>query len=363
MAAAIRLAARGCYTTRPNPNVGCIVASSVQQIVGRGYHAVAGQPHAEVHALQQAGSQARGGTIYVTLEPCCHQGKTPPCVDAILAAGITRVVCASEDPNPRVAGQGIGKLRAAGLTVEVGLLAESALQLNRGFFKRMQSGRPFITSKSAMSFDGCTAMASGESKWITGELARVDVQALRARHAAIMTGIGTVLHDDPQLTVRGLPQGQSLPDRFQQPLRVVIDARLDIPLDARILLAPGECVIYTQVEAAHPKLEPLAELGIDVVRLPAATTRIPLVDVYADLASREINEVLIEAGPTLTGQLIEQHLVDEMIVYVAPHLMGSGGRRLFNLAGISQMSERVALKIIESRMVGQDMRFTIQLRD
>lgn len=350
MVRALRLAERGLYTTDPNPRVGCVLVRD-GEIVGEGWHERAGGPHAEIRALTQAGERARGATAYVTLEPCCHHGRTPPCSDALIRAGVTRVVAAMADPNPRVAGQGLAQLAAAGMAVESGVLQAQAEALNPGFIMRMRRGRPFVRCKLAMSLDGRTAMASGESKWITAEAARHDVQHLRARSSAIMTGIGTVLADDPSLTVR--LEGVDT----RQPLRVVVDSRLRIPPKARLLDAPGRTMIAT---AAQEPLRDAALIrdNVSIMARPAPQGGVDLSAVMAYLAEQEVNEVLVEAGPTLSGALLQAELIDELIIYMAPHLMGGAARGLFHLPELVSMDQRIGLEILDIRAVGRDWRIT-----
>jgi len=349
MAQAIRLAARGLYTTDPNPRVGCVIVHG-QQVIGEGWHERAGEAHAEVHALHQAGERARGATAYVSLEPCCHHGRTPPCSDALIAAGVARVVIAMGDPNPRVTGKGIRQLQEAGIQVESGLLAAQAAELNPGFICRMQKHRPYVRNKLAMSLDGRTAMASGESKWITADAARQDVQRLRARSSAIMTGIGTVLADDPALSVR-------LPKTERQPLRVIIDPHLSTPTDARVLQQAGRTLIMTA--SADPDLQDgLREAGAEVMEVAGDGLVIDLRAVLEKLAELEVNEVLLETGATLSGAMMQAGLIDEMVIYMAPILMGDGARGLYRLPEIRDMADRIELDIRELRVVGRDLRIT-----
>lgn len=353
MVRALRLAERGLYTTDPNPRVGCVLVRD-GEIVGEGWHERAGGPHAEIRALAQSGERARGATAYVTLEPCCHHGRTPPCSDALIRAGVARVVVAMADPNPRVAGQGLAQLAAAGIAVESGVLRTQAEALNPGFIMRMRRGRPFVRCKLAMSLDGRTAMASGESKWITAEAARHDVQHLRARSSAIMAGIGTVLADDPSLTVR--LEGVDT----RQPLRVVVDSRLRIPSKARLLDAPGRTLIATASQ------EPLRDAAlirdnVSIIVRPASQGGVDLPAVMAYLADQEINEVLVEAGPTLNGALLQAELIDELIIYMAPHLMGDAARGLFYLPELVSMDQRIGLEILDIRAVGRDWRITAKV--
>lgn len=349
MARAIKLARRGMYTTHPNPRVGCVLVVD-GSIVGEGWHQRAGEPHAEILALNEAGEKSKGATAYVTLEPCCHQGRTPPCTDALVAAGVVRVVAAMQDPNPQVAGNGLQALASAGIEISVGLLQAESESLNAGFIKRMISGRPFVRLKQAISLDGRTAMGSGESKWISGEAARADVQRLRAQSAAIMTGSGTVLSDDPSLNVRDMDIGR-------QPLRIVVDSNLSMPETAKLLSLEGETLIVTSSEDAD-RASVFLKQGAEVLRLPNGTGKVDLLALMEHLASREINEVLVEAGTVLSGSLLSMGLVDELIVYLAPHLMGNSARGMFNLPSIDKMDDRITLQIIDVTAVGADWRIT-----
>lgn len=355
MSQALTLARRGLYSTHPNPRVGCVLVRD-GQVVGEGWHQRAGEPHAEVYALREAGNLARGATAYVTLEPCSHHGRTPPCADALIAAGVARVVVAMEDPNPKVSGQGVARLREAGMDVACGLMQSEAEALNPGFIKRMRRGLPYLRCKMAVSLDGRTAMASGESKWITGAYARQDVQRLRAQSAAILTGIGTVLADDPMLTVR--PEQWSADEREQvaslpQPMRVVLDRLLRMPAEASLLKQAGQTRIYTMVHT-EPKLSQLRRLGAEVVVLDS----VDLEGVMKSLALDGVNEILVEAGATLNGALLDARLVDEVIIYLAPHLMGDQGQGMFHLPGVQAMAHRLALSITDVRAVGADWRIT-----
>lgn len=354
MAEALELAERGRYDTLPNPRVGCVLVRD-HEVVGRGWTQPTGGPHAEIEALAVAGTQARGATAYVTLEPCAHHGRTPPCADALVDAGVARVVVAVEDPNPRVAGKGIARLAAAGVATAVGLEVERAEAINAGFFQRMRSGRPRVTVKLAASLDGRTAMASGESKWITGAAARADVHRLRAEAGAILTGAGTVLADDPALTVRDFP----LPAGRRQPLRVVIDSDCRTPPDAKLLAPPQSALIVCGC-ATPVACERLAAAGAQVIAQPAADGGVDLHAVLALLGEREINDVLVEAGATLSGALLRAGLVDELVVYVAPHLMGDAARPLLVLPGLDAMSERRALEWVDVRRVGADLRLRLR---
>lgn len=357
MARAIQLAERGRFSTDPNPRVGCLIVKD-GSVMGTGWHRRAGEAHAERHALIEAGPQARGATAYITLEPCCHQGRTPPCTDGLLEAGIARVVCAMVDPNPLVAGRGLRILAEAGVQVETGVLREQARGLNPGFLLRMEQGRPHVRCKLAASLDGRTAMASGESRWITGEAARLDVQRLRAGSSAVVTGIGTLLADDPslnvRLTARDLP-GMEPGEVVRQPLRVILDSRWRTPLDARILTHPGETLVVGCREDG-PRMAALQRAGAQLYQAPERDGRVDLAAVLGELARREINEVLLEAGPTLAGSALRGDLVDELVLYLAPHLMGDEARGLFHLPGLARMHERLALTLLEVRAVGQDLR-------
>ncbi|MEJ2060423.1 MAG: bifunctional diaminohydroxyphosphoribosylaminopyrimidine deaminase/5-amino-6-(5-phosphoribosylamino)uracil reductase RibD [Gammaproteobacteria bacterium] len=356
MARALELARRGWYTTHPNPRVGCVIVNN-GDIVGEGFHERTGEPHAEIHALQAAGDRARGGTAYVTLEPCSHHGRTPPCADALVAAGVARVVVGMRDPNPRVAGEGLERLQAAGIATRAGVLEAQARALNPGFCKRMESGRPWVRVKLAASLDGRTALASGESQWITGEAARRDVQRLRAQSSAVLTGSGTVLADDPSLNVRLSAAELDHAGEVRQPLRVVLDPRPVMGPEAKILSLPGTTLVYTRPEYAQAA-DALAAAGAGVVETPGAEDALDLAAVLQDLARREVNEVHVEAGAHLSGAFVQAGLVDELVIYLAPHLMGDGGRGLFHLPLIERMQDRIALRIQDIRAVGDDWRIT-----
>ncbi|HHH35503.1 MAG TPA: bifunctional diaminohydroxyphosphoribosylaminopyrimidine deaminase/5-amino-6-(5-phosphoribosylamino)uracil reductase RibD [Gammaproteobacteria bacterium] len=353
MGHALRLAQRGLYTTDPNPRVGCVLVRD-DKVVGEGWHRRAGGDHAEVAALRQAGEAARGATAYVTLEPCCHHGRTPPCTEALLRAGVVRVVAAMVDPNPQMAGQGLAALEAAGVETTSGLCAAQAAALNPGYVLRMERGWPLVRCKLAMTLDGRTATAAGESRWITSAEARRDVQRLRARSSAIMTGVGTVLADDPALTVRlETASGED----WRQPLRVVLDTKLRTPVEARLLTESGETLILTAHEDMA-RIEALETRGATVACLPARGGRVDLEAALRHLAGREVNEVLVEAGPVLAGAMLAAGLVDELVLYVAPRLLGSEGRGLFQLPGLERLADAVALEIAEVRAVGRDWRIT-----
>ena len=356
MRRALYLAEQGLNTTHPNPRVGCVLVKQ-GEIVGEGWHAVAGGPHAEIVALQQAGGNASGATAYVTLEPCCHHGKTPPCSEALIDAGVSRVVVAMEDPNPLVAGKGLAQLREAGIETASGLLQAQAEALNPGFVQRMRLGRPYIRCKLAMSLDGRTAMSSGESKWITGAAAREDVHRLRARSSAIMSGIGTVLADDPSLTVR--LEGE---EAITQPLRIVLDPHLSTPEDAKFLKQPGNSLIVTACDEAGVQ-ERLRRAGAEVLFLPKGKDAVDLVALMHYLAEREINEILMETGATLSGAILRAGIIDELIVYMAPKLMGDNARGLFHTPGLELLADAVALDIQDVRAVGDDWRITAKIKE
>jgi diaminohydroxyphosphoribosylaminopyrimidine deaminase/5-amino-6-(5-phosphoribosylamino)uracil reductase len=353
MARALRLAELGLYGTHPNPRVGCVIVKD-GQVAGEGWHRQAGGPHAEINALEQAGERAKGATLYVTLEPCCHHGRTPPCTDAVRAGGVSEVVVAMEDPNPQVAGNGLRVLQEAGIQVRSGVLAAEAEALNCGFVMRMRRGRPWVRAKLAMSLDGRTAMASGESQWITGAEARRDVHRLRARSSAIMTGVDTLLSDDPSLTVR-------LDDIEvqRQPLRVILDSRLRTPPQARLLGLAGDTLILTGEQSAAGATAFGA--GVEVTGLPLTDGHMDLVAALQYLGDREINEVHLEAGATLCGALLAAGLVDELVIYLAPHLMGDDARGLFALPGLERMQDRIGLEIRDIRAVGKDWRITARV--
>ncbi|HSG58784.1 MAG TPA: bifunctional diaminohydroxyphosphoribosylaminopyrimidine deaminase/5-amino-6-(5-phosphoribosylamino)uracil reductase RibD [Woeseiaceae bacterium] len=355
MARAIELAARGRYAAHPNPMVGCVIVRD-GQVVGEGWHAVAGEAHAEILALQAAGGQARGATVYVTLEPCAHHGRTPPCVDALIRAGVAEVVAGLEDPDPRVDGRGLEALEAAGVAVRSGLMRNEIEDLVRGFVKRVTRGRPWVRLKVAASLDGRTAMANGQSQWITGPEARADVQRLRASSGAVMTGIGTVLADDPSLTVRDA----SLDTRGRQPLRVVLDRGLRMPLSAEMLALPGTTLVYCTSDTGR---KPLVDAGAEVVKVGECDGLVDIGEVLDDLGSREVNELLVEAGPVLAGSLLEGGYLDELVIYQAPHIMGSETMGMFRTPGWTELGDRRALEIIDVQKVGADTRITARLAD
>jgi diaminohydroxyphosphoribosylaminopyrimidine deaminase/5-amino-6-(5-phosphoribosylamino)uracil reductase len=345
MRLAVELASRGWETTHPNPPVGCVIAKD-NVIVGKGWHQRAGGPHAEVEALRAAGEAAAGATVYVTLEPCNHHGRTPPCVDALIQARVARVVFAVADPNPRVPGGGARRLESAGIKVESGLLEAEATAVNEGFLKRMRTGRPFVRVKAAMSLDGRTALASGESQWITGEAARADVQNWRARSSAVLTGIGTILADDPRLNVRK-------PGATRQPMRVVLDRQLRTPPTARLFESDGDVIIFTQSSDATRR----AALEARGARLEEISS---LDQVLQRLAALEVNDLWVEAGPTLTGAFASENLIDELIVYIAPMLLGPDARPLMHLPPLSSLRDARRFTIVEVTQHGADVRLRMR---
>lgn len=353
MARALRLARAGLYTSDPNPRVGCVIVRD-GTLVGEAFHARAGGPHAEVRALEPAGADARGATVYATLEPCCHHGRTPPCTEALIEAGVARVVYALRDPNPRVSGRGARRLAEAGVAVErLDGAGPEARALNIGFVKRMAAGRPWIRVKLAMSLDGRTALASGESRWITGEAARTDVHRWRARASCILTGRGTVAADDPSLTVRLPPE--EMPDPPRAPWIAIADSGLSTPPGARVFDLHERIALFTLdpgAGAAHA----LAERGAELVALPGGGHGIDPGALFHELARREVNEVHVEAGPTLCGRLLETGYVDEVLVYMAPQVLGDSARGLFRMTPLASMAERVRLHLSEVRHVGSDLR-------
>lgn len=355
MAQALRLAERGVYTTMPNPRVGCLLVKN-GEVIAEGWHIRAGEGHAEVNALRAAGDATRGATAYVTLEPCSHTGKTGPCAQALINAGVVRVVFAMEDPNPQVSGRGLEILAAAGIEVSGPVLEDEARGLNPGFIKRMTRKRPLVRCKMAMSLDGRTAMASGESKWITGPKSRSDVQRLRARSCAVITGIGSILQDNSMLTVRaaelGLDDAEQIAQR--QPLRVVLDSRLQLPIDA-LILQQSTPILLVHAGAEVPAT-PWPE-HVELLSLPGNGGRINLEALLTELARRECNEVLVEAGAKLAGSFLRRGLLDEVIIYMAAKLMGSNARPLFDLP-LDTMSASLALKIQDMRALGNDWRIT-----
>lgn len=346
MARALELAERGLFTTTPNPRVGCVIVRD-GAIVGEGWHLRAGEPHAEVHALAMAGEKARGATAYVTLEPCSHHGRTPPCADALVKAGVARVVAAMEDPNPLVAGRGLARLSDAGIETLAGVQENEARELNIGFISRMTRGRPWLRLKAAATLDGKTALNNGVSQWITGDDARRDAHRWRARSCAVLTGIGTVRDDDPQLNVRAIPTER-------QPLRIVVDARLETPLNARIL--DGGRVLVAGAIQDDERIAALQRRGADVLILPNKGGKVDLPALMTELGRRGINEVLAESGFKLNGSLLREGCVDELILYLAPALAGDDARGLFNLPALSSLADKRELAFRDVRQIGRDLR-------
>lgn len=351
MARALQLAERGLLSTTPNPRVGCVIVRD-GTVVGEGWHQRAGEAHAEVHALQAAGAAAQGATAYVTLEPCSHHGRTPPCCEALQSAGIGRVIAAMQDPNPMVAGQGLAWLRDAGIETACGLMEAEARELNIGFVSRMTRGRPWLRLKAATSLDGRTALPNGESQWITGPEARLDGHRWRARACAILTGIGTVRDDDPQLTVRGV-------ETLRQPLRVVVDSRLEISPDARVLQG-GRVLVVAAIEAPL-QASVIEATGAEVICLANADGKVDLPALLRELAKRGVNELHVEAGFKLNGSLMREGLVDELLLYVAPCLLGDASRGLFNLPELESLEEKRRMRWHELRQVGADLRIMARL--
>ncbi len=346
MAEALRLAEKGLFTTTPNPRVGCVIVRE-GETVGAGWHEKTGGPHAEIVALRAAGARARGATAYVSLEPCSHQGRTPPCVDALIEAGIARVVAAMQDPNAKVAGSGFARLRAAGIQVEYGLMQDEARALNIGFVSRMSRGRPWLRMKIAASLDGRTALANGQSQWITGPEARRDGHAWRARACAVLTGIGTVRDDDPQLNVREV-------ETTRQPLKIVVDSRLQLPLSAK-LLESGRVLVAAAVED-KAAIAALQDKGAEVVVLPNARGKVELMDLMRELARRELNEVHVEAGYKLNGSLLGAGLVDELLIYLAPSILGDSAYSMFSLPELTDLAQKRLVQFGDVQIIGSDLR-------
>ena len=351
MAQALRIAERGLYTTMPNPRVACVIVKD-GVIVGEGAHLKAGEPHAEVLALRQAGDKAEGATVYVTLEPCSHYGKTPPCADALVEAKVAKVIAAMQDPNPLVAGQGLARLAGQGIQTQSDLMQAQAEALNPGFISRMTRNLPFVRSKIAASLDGKTALSNGESQWITGDAARHDVQHWRAQSCAIMTGVGTVLSDNPSLTVREI-------ELERQPLRVVVDSFLRTPVNAKVL-QNGRTLIAFALDS-EDKAESLFEAGAELLCIPNDAGKVCLKTLLSHLASNEINEVLVEGGEGLNGALMSQGLIDELLIYYAPKLMGSDAKGMFAMPPFTEMQQALNLQILDVRQFGADIRLRAKL--
>ncbi|WP_192458139.1 bifunctional diaminohydroxyphosphoribosylaminopyrimidine deaminase/5-amino-6-(5-phosphoribosylamino)uracil reductase RibD [Musicola keenii] len=361
MARALELARRGIFTTSPNPNVGCVIVRD-GEVVGEGFHQKAGEPHAEVHALRMAGDKAQGATVYVTLEPCSHHGRTPPCADALIAAGVARVVAAMQDPNPQVAGRGLHRLHQAGIDVCHGVMADAAENINRGFLKRMRTGFPYVQLKMGASVDGRTAMASGESQWITSPQARQDVQRFRARSSAILSSSATVLADDPSLTVRWqeldadtqriYPQ-----ESLRQPVRIIVDSQSRVTPEHRLVSQPASTWL------ARPQRDGAAwPSSVEQIDVPLHGKGLDLVALMMLLGKRQINSVWVEAGPRLAGALLQANVVDELIVYIAPRLLGDAARPLCVLSGVETLSQTPEFFIADVCQVGPDVRLTLKPR-
>ena len=352
MARALRLAARGEYSAHPNPMVGCVLVRD-DEIIGEGWHKVCGEAHAEVNAISAA-TDANGATAYVTLEPCAHHGKTPPCTEALIAAGVTDVVCAMQDPFGDGGGKGIATLEKAGIKVRSGLMNAEAEHLNVGFLSRVRRGRPYVRVKIAASLDGAIAMKNGQSQWITGPAARDDVQRLRARACAIMSGIGTILADDPSFNVRE----ESIDTAGRQPLRVVVDSTLRMPLSSGMLCLPGKTLVYCTDDSRRSGLE---DAGAEIVKVPGDDSGVDIAAVLDDLGSRDVNNLLVEAGPGLAGSLIAKELVDELVIYQAPHIMGSETISMFLTPAWTELADRRTLELTDVRRVGGDTRITARI--
>ena len=354
MTEALRLAHKGLYTTRSNPRVGCVIVRE-KKIIGQGFHAYPGEAHAEINALNSIADTAEDATLYVTLEPCAHHGKTPPCIDALIAANLKKVVIATLDPNPLVNGKGIDKLHENNIKTKINIMQSEAAELNKGFIHRFTMNRPYVTVKSAISLDGKTALNSGESKWISSEHSRNDVQKLRARSCAILTGISTVLNDDPFLNVRLNKWELGLTKSFNQPKKVILDTHLRISENSKIFRTADEVIIYT-CSKDKTKRTRLNDLNIEIVTVEQEENKVSLRAVFQDLTSKGFNEILVEAGSTLVGNLFEKKYVDELIVYMAPHLMGNSSYGIADISSIKTMQDRIQLNIQEFRKIGQDLK-------
>jgi diaminohydroxyphosphoribosylaminopyrimidine deaminase/5-amino-6-(5-phosphoribosylamino)uracil reductase len=350
MSRALVLAARGLYTTTPNPRVGCVIVND-DEIVGEGWHVNCGGAHAEVNALKQADTRAVGGTLYVTLEPCAHYGKTPPCVEAIVKSGISRVVFGAKDPNPLVDGRGMEHLKANGISVEGGLFSEKSEELNLGFFKRMRYGKPWVRVKVAAGLDGKTALENGRSQWITSKESRVDAHKLRAQSCVVLTGVGTVVEDDPRLTVRHT-------ETSRQPGKVIVDSQLRSPLDAHLFKTLG-VTLATAVKEQN-RLDDFIQKGVNVLVLPDSEGRVDLDALLVELANQQVNEVLVEAGINLHSALLHRHLIDEMIIYYAPKFLGAQGRGMFFLDELNSMDQVLERDVIDITSIGKDFRVTVR---
>jgi diaminohydroxyphosphoribosylaminopyrimidine deaminase/5-amino-6-(5-phosphoribosylamino)uracil reductase len=352
MARALQLARRGLFTTSPNPRVGCVIVAA-GEVVGEGWHERAGEPHAEAHALAAAGSRASGATAYVSLEPCSHHGRTPPCADALIAARVARIVVAMHDPNPKVAGTGVQQLRAAGIDTSVGLLAHEARELNIGFVSRHERGRPWVRVKTAASLDGRIALANGVSQWITSPEARRDGHRWRARACAVTAGIGTLQADNPRLDVRDV-------ETTRQPMRIVVDRRLEMTPNARVLEG-GNVLVFCAREEGERAAE-LRGAGAEVVALPDASGKVDLAAMMQELARRELNEIHVESGNRLNGALLKAGVVDELLLYLAPQLLGDAARGMFDLGVFTSLDQRVPMSIHDLRRVGPDLRIVARIQ-
>ncbi len=367
MTRALQLAEQGLYTTMPNPRVGCVIVKD-GKIVGEGAHLKAGEPHAEVFALRQAGEAAKGATLYVTLEPCNHTGRTPACTHALLQAGISKVIAAMQDPNPQVSGSGLAHLQAHNIETATGLMQAQAEVLNPGFISRMTKNTPFVRSKIAASLDGKTALKNGVSQWITSEAARADVQHWRARSCAILTGAGTVLADDPSMSVRYNSLNNVPADPMDiglQPMRIIVDSQLQISPKAKILHSEnklGGNALIAFAKASQKKQAQLLATGAELLCIPNAEGKVCLKTLLSHLASREINEVLVEGGEGLNGALMAQNLIDELLIYYAPKLMGGAAKSMFAMPAFTNMQQAIALEIIELRQIGADIRLRAKPR-
>ncbi len=361
MAHALQLAANGLYDTAPNPTVGCVLVNGAQ-VVGTGWTAPAGGPHAEIVALRAAGAAARGATAYVTLEPCCHTGRPGPCTTALLEAGVSRVVFAGHDPNPRVNGGGAAALAAAGVAIEGGIMERAAEPLNRGFFTRMRRGTPYVRSKLAVSLDGRTALANGTSQWITSPAARADVHRWRARSSAVLTGSGTIVDDDPSLDARREEAEIVESLGIEQPLRVVVDARLKTPPGAKTLSRPGTVLVLTTRALDDPRAEALRAAGARVDRIAGDAEHCDLRAVLEHLGTLEVNDVWVEAGAGLNGALLKAGLIDELIIYMAPRILGSTARGMFDVAPLESLADDYRVTFDELRKIGADLRITARVR-
>lgn len=351
MSQALRLAEQGLNTTTPNPRVGCVIVKD-GKVVGEGAHLKAGEPHAEVYALQQAAALAKAADVYVTLEPCSHTGKTPPCVNAVIAAQPQRVIVAMQDPNPLVAGRGITALREAGIEVLVGVMEAEANQLNIGFVSRMVRGLPYVRTKIAASLDGKTALSNGQSQWITGEAARQQVQHWRAQSCAVLTGVGTVLADNPSLNVR-------LPNTIRQPLNVIVDSQLQTPIEAKIL--KNNHILIAYANASQQRQADLSATGAQLISLPNDHGQVDLYALLRHLAQLGINEVLLEAGQGLNGAFLQSSLIDELILFYAPKLMAGQAKEMFSLPVLTDMQQVIALELISLHTVGKDIALRARL--